>query len=560
MRRLTILLALLVVRAIPAAAQASIVPVTHPVYDWLLEQRVDGRLPTYQHEVRPMSRGTIIAHLHTLAAMEERLGRRDLRLLNEFRNEFEMDRLIAKRGWTREFVRGLPGSIAGAIRDRLDPVLAAHQDSLISYALYASIGGGLLQSADTGITQSAYATTKAVRAFINTSFGLGWHFEADNIWTASNGNLVRRISRYDSDALKPGSTASYEYDSFISWRAGRWFSMDLGWGGQALGAAVTDPLVLRSDAPPFGSLRIQLGGPRLNLVYVHGALRSQTVDDTVGTPQLPTFGRQSPDRHFVAHRVTWMPNSRLSLSAHEELIYANRGPDLNYLNPVVPMLLAQARLGDRDNLLGGGDAVFRPWAGTELKGSFIIDDRSAPNPAATTIGPFKKAMLVGVEQRVVSGVRLGLSYTETDPWMYSHWLRLNTYETNGKPLGPAMGPNAEELAVRVTTWLPLRTHVMLGYRNIKRGLDPVGASSDIALCVGGNMFCGTSGSVPPAFNKETRLYKGAEVHVIARRELEALSEPIKGVPLTLNIRDDRVLRGTQLKSSRFVDLRIRLGF
>src|SRR5690349_19915784 len=125
MRRLTFALAMMALGASAAFAQASMVPVTHPIYDWLLEQRVDGRLPTYQHEVRPMSRATIIGHLHTLAAIEDKLSGSERRMLEELRNEFEMDRLVAKRGWTREFLRGLPGSIPAAIRDRRDPVLIA---------------------------------------------------------------------------------------------------------------------------------------------------------------------------------------------------------------------------------------------------------------------------------------------------------------------------------------------------------------------------------------------------------------------------------------------------
>src|SRR5690349_12656483 len=117
-RRLILVLGLLMVRAAGAFAQASIVPASHPVYDWLLQERIEGRLPTYQHEVRPMSRATIVGHLKTLAAMEDKLSAGERKLLNDFRNEFEMDRLVANRGWTGPFLRGLPGSIPGAIRDR----------------------------------------------------------------------------------------------------------------------------------------------------------------------------------------------------------------------------------------------------------------------------------------------------------------------------------------------------------------------------------------------------------------------------------------------------------
>ncbi len=554
-RRFAYVALLVAVRAGLAPAQASIVPVSHPVYDWLLEQRVDGRLPTYQHEVRPMSRATIAGHLRTLAAGQEMLTGGERRVLNEFRDEFEMDRLIAKRGWTRDFIRGLPGTLPAAIRDRRDPVLIAmvSKDSVISGALYAAIGGGTLRLTEPGRDVSGYVTTHALRAFINTSFGLGWHMDRDNIWTASERDVIAEIPRYNTADLKPFSTASYDHDDFLSYRAPKWFEVYMGWGNHALGASVTDPLVLRGDGPTFGALRFQFGGPKLNLVALHGALVAPYREDTTGTALYPILTRTAPDRFVVTQRLTWMPFPRLALSAHETTIYANRGPDLTYVNPAAIMYFTQLRMGDRDNLMIGGDAVYRPWNGTELRGSFVVDDRSAPNPDADTFGPFKKAFLAGAEQRVMPGVRLGVSYTAIDPWTYAHWQRLTTYESEGKPLGPLMGPNAEEWAGRVTAWLPLRTRLMAGYRRIKKGLDPVGADTDISQCVGGNLFCGT-------LKKEAPLYQGADVHVIARTELEAITEPIKGVPISLSVRDDRVLRGTRLQSRRFVDFRFRFGF
>ena len=79
-------------------------PALHPVYDWLEMQRVNGLAPTYQHEVRPQSRATILVLLHALERDSLRLGRVHRNLLRDFLNEFDMDRLIANRMFTRESV------------------------------------------------------------------------------------------------------------------------------------------------------------------------------------------------------------------------------------------------------------------------------------------------------------------------------------------------------------------------------------------------------------------------------------------------------------------------
>jgi len=546
--------ALLAVASGSALAQASMVPTPHPVYDWLQYQRVAGRLPTYQHEVRPMSRATIVGHLTTLAAMEGRLSRGERNLLDDFRNEFEMERLVRKRGWSRTLATEFPRSIARAIKERHDPVLLARgsDTSLVSGAVYGALGGSVLSLDDTAAS-SKYATSQLVRAFFNTSYGVGWHFEYDNLYAAQSPHLIRRIPRYNTEALKINSDASEEYESFVSLRARRWFEAYMGWGGQALGAAIADPLVLRPDATPFPSMRVYFGGPRLNLVALHGALRSANVLDSSGTPSVPVYNRSAPERFFASHRLTWMPHQRLSLVVHEQTVYANRGPDLTYLNPLVPMLLTQERVGDRDNLMVGGDAIYRPRDGTEITGAFLLDDRSAVDPAAPTFGPFKKVAQLGVEQQLLTGVRLGVGYTWTDPWAYTHWIALNTWESGGKPLGPVIGPNSEELAVRLTAWLPFRTRLMAGYRRAKRGLDPAAADTNTSLCVGGNLLCGT-------LAKESPRFQGADVHVVGRVDLEAWTEPIRGIPVLLTVRDDHVFQGTRLETFRFVNLTVRFGY
>src|SRR6185436_13075593 len=105
------------------------------------------------------------------------------------------------------------------------------KDSLVSGAVYASIGGGTLSLTQGDSTISAYATSKGVRMFINTRFGIGWHFDWDNIWTASRRDLIAQIPRYNTADLKLGSTASFDHDGFLSYRAPKWFEMYMGWGG-----------------------------------------------------------------------------------------------------------------------------------------------------------------------------------------------------------------------------------------------------------------------------------------------------------------------------------------
>jgi hypothetical protein len=534
-----------------AISQPSMVPATHPVYDWLYEQRLAGRIPTYTYEQRPMTRGTIAAHLAKVAQDSASLSPIERHLLRDFLNEFDMRRLVANRAFTKETFAHPPGSIIRAIIARRDPVLYAgfSGDSTVSGAIWAARGRGWAYYDLDDKFEGGYTSSKAARLFLNTTWGVGWHFEIDNLYSYSVRDLVLQNPRYGGELVKPGETGAYQYDTWGTYKA-KWLEVAMGRGAQALGPAITDPLVLREGAPFFGTLRAVIGTPKLNLTYLHSTLFAPTTIDTILLQGQPIATRVSPERHLVQQRINYQPIDRLSLTAWSSIVYSNRAVDLDYLNPVLPLFFAQNIMkGDRDNLLIGGDAVVRPWHGTEVFGSLLIDD-------AGLDGKYKGAKSIGIQQRLLPGLRLGAGYTATDPEAYTHWQQLNAYSEHDKFLGPEFGPNAEELSARLTAWLPLRTRLMVGVRSQKLGLNPVDSLGDVVSCAGGGLqWC--DGSSPWVMRSR---FAGADVQVVHRFEAEAYTELIRGVPLIFSVRDDRVVKGTQLKSNYYMEVRYRYGY
>jgi len=540
--------------AAPIRAQSSLVPALHPVYDWLQMQRVNGLLPTYQHEVRPQSRATVLELLHALDRDSLKLGRVHRNLLRDFLNEFDMDRLIANRLFTRDFAKQLPSSFPAAIRNRRDPVLYAAQssDSTFSGAFYAEKAIGTLSLNQNGETKTGQLAIKGVKAFANTNFGLGFHIEAEHVDIAPNRELLERDEKFGSAygyrAFNEKESASFE--TFASYRR-PYLEMHLGRGSLAMGAALTDPVVIRPDAPNIGFFRMQVGTPTFNLVMLQGSLYAE-----------PNFTEQvyngdtiqvkvAPQRWATIQRLTWKPINQLTIALHEMTIYSGRGLDFDYLNPVNPQFFSQGDKGDRDNTFVGMDVITRPVRGTELFGSLLVDDL---NSIPGFLKFDTKAILsVGARQRVLDNVQLGASYTRSDPYMYTHFQRLDTWEQSGRPLGQSIGPNATELALRVTSWLPLRTRIMLGARQIKQGLNPINSSGHQTADVGGDLFKGVPSSYPG-------LFVGADVHSTRRIELEFETELVRSLKVSFKVRDDNVTGGMQLPSNRFIDFRLRYGF
>lgn len=555
MRRFTLVLALLLCCVRPLTAQSSLVPALHPVYDWLEMQRVNGFAPSYQHEVRPQSRATIVALLQSLEKDSLKLSRAHRLLLRDFLNEFDMQRLMANHLFTGEFVRKFPGSLIPAIKNRRDPVLYAAQspDSLFSGAIYAEIGLGDLRVTQGGQTKSGYLSTKGFKAFANTSFGVGLHVEAINGAISQNRELLALDEKLGSayGYRTAQRDASSIFETFISYRR-PWLELHLGRGSLAMGPAVTDPLVIRPEAPNIGFFRLQIGNTKLNLVSLQGSLDA----DPQMTQQIYNGDtitvKSAPERWVSLQRLTWQPINQFTLALHEMSIYSARGLDFDYLNPVNPQFFSQWDKGDRDNSFAGIDVITRPVRGTELFGSLLIDDIKEL-AQLFKLDTSKVIVTLGARQRLLQNLQLGASYTRSDAFMYSHFQRLNTWEQSGRPLGQSIGPNAKEFAVRLTTWLPLRTRLMVGMRNIKQGLNPVDIEGHETVNVGGNLFEGEANKYPGLFN-------GADVYDTRRLELELETELIRALNISLKVRDSKVTGGLQLQSNRSLDFRLRYGY
>ena len=538
-----------------ARAQSSLVPANHSVYSWLEMQRVNGLVPEYQDEIRPQSRATVVGLLHELERDSTKLSHVHRQLLHDFLNEFDMSRLVENGLFKREFFRGLPKTAGTAIKARTDPFIYAGMtaDSMFSGAFYLQYGLGDFRLMQNGQTSSGYLATKGFKAFVNTNFGLGFHVQADNVYMANNPSLLSHDEKWGTTSrvrVEHGN-ASSSYEAFVSYRR-KYLEMHLGNGSLSMGPAVTDPLIIRPDAPNIAFFRLQVGTPKLNFVSLQGSLEGDPFEVHALYQNDSITIRQASNRWVAMQRLTWQPYRKLTLALHEMSVYSGRGLDIDYLNPVSPQFFSQRDKGDRDNLFVGSDIIARPIAGSEIFGTFLIDDIKRLGQLLT-LDTSKMIFTVGARQRLMQNVQLAASYTRSDAFTYTHWLRLNTWEEFGHPLGQSIGPNAKEVAFRATTWLPLRTKVMVGTRWIKQGLNPVDASGKVIKNVGGDLLAGLPNNYPGLFH-------GADVHDTRRLELELQTEFIRGLNISLKIQDAKVTRGTQLPGNRFVDFRLSYGY
>jgi hypothetical protein len=536
-----------------AAPQASIVPATHSVYDWLQQQRVFGRLPEYEDEERPMSRSTILRHLRTLQRDSAQLSATDRALLADYLNEFDFERLEKNGLFRKALVEHPPQGVIDAVRERRDPYLYAGPvgDSTLTAALWVRKGWGEGWSAGAGRNDYAYLWTKGVRAFVNSTSGFGFHGEVD-LGVANDAWIYRLDPRLGVNErfLQDSTFPPAAYEAWVSYQRHNLF-IAMGKGAASIGPAVTDPLVLRVGAPSLGQLRLTIGPPKLHLTFLQGQLDGDVRTDTSIVNGQTDVTRSPVQRWVSLTRITWNPTSRIGLTLHQMTVYSQRGIDFEYLNPLLPSLYGGLDKGDPDNGFVGIDAIARPLNGTELKYSVLIDDAQGFN-----FKPFgnqwaKVAVMAGLEQRLPYDIRLGFSYTRDDAYTYTSHVPTDAWEISGVPLGPQIGPNADEVAFRLTRWFPWRTRLMIGTRHIREGLDPVDAQGNVTV-VGGNIGDTVDAMGPFLVGSDLQTYRLDEV------EIE--SEPIRGFTISARMQSIVGISGTRVPGTHTWFLRWSYGF
>lgn len=541
----------------PVVAQQSLVPVHHPVYEFLHRQRVAGRTPWFRYEALPLSRGDVHALLDSVAGHAD-LSRAERALVASYGREFATPVDPAPVTLTQGRAASVPGTIAQKVRllfsdDEPHFFQYARPDGNVTADYVFGKGtfiGGEGAAIGDGPDQFGF---KGFVAYGTIYGSLGFHVEGMN---PAGSPLLRFHPEWGKtyDVINGRSSALFGQAFFtLQHRA---FRFDLGNGPLRLGAGEPEAVVFRETSAGFSWLRATFATRTVDLTYLHGALTAPVSTDPL--PGFPdTLTRTAPSRWVVAHRVAVRPSSRVQLAITETVAYSNRGLDPTYLNPVYPLRLAEFSNGERDNPVVYLDATVRPVNGVELHGALGIDDLYALGDLYTRTGrrsnndlTTKLLYQAGARVSLPGGVDARLDYTMVDPFFYTHRFALNTYSQQGFALGSSVGPNGDQLLAGIRVWLPWRAWLGGSLAWGRRGMNLVDTAGAVVQDVGG--------SLTSVHNGQRILFLAGDRHRTRVVTVEAALEPWRGVRAELVWERRAVLEGTQLAD--YGVLRATIGF
>ena len=478
-------------------AQVELVPPSDKIYNFLDRMLTDGIIQNYTSSMTPISRREIGRLLVEINNKKTKLTKTDKKFLDDYLIEYSYDisRTLKKSSL---FFSNL--KLKDIFSNKKQKYLYASADSSASF-FWDAIGEVKYIGADgDSLGKPHILLGQLGTRFRGTLFNsVGYYLRISNGvrlgGTQKDGIFAAEFEPVLASTRKFVSEGSKTYDSFEGYLkyapASDWLGLTIGRESLRFGTGFIDKLIISNqNSAPFDFIKLDLSYKKLRYTFFHSSI--------VGND---TAGNQLQSKYLVYHRFEIGPlfNGFMRLGFNEMLIYSNVPINFAFLNPV--SFLTSADLNtelpgkNTNNALIALDAVFYPVKRLSFQGTFIIDDINFETLGKSdkTGNDNKFAFQGGFNWQdalFLKNLALTYEYTRIDPFVYSHRENNNSYTNWNLPIGPALNPNSDEHAVRLSYDFGSRLNVTLTYKHQRSGMNITDSTGNIVTNVGSNILKG----------------------------------------------------------------------
>ncbi|MFQ5823056.1 MAG: capsule assembly Wzi family protein [bacterium] len=252
------------------------------------------------------------------------------------------------------------------------------------------------------------------------------------------------------------------------------------------GPGFNGALGLSNYATSYDQIKLQTKFWRLKFTYIWGFLRT--------FPTLLNENGGTKSKNLVAHRLEVDVAKWLDIGLYETVIFGNRRFELAYINPMNFYRSAEHFLGDDDNAAMGVDIEFLLIPNVKLYGELFIDDLST-SKLGTGYNGNKVGFLAGslwVDAFKIPNLDTRIEYARTRPYIYSHRKEINKYTNFTTGLGHWIGPNADDLLIRMQYRLSKSFFIAFNFETYRHGANEpnrnVGGDINLPVESGGEAY------------------------------------------------------------------------
>jgi len=503
--------------------QVENVPISNPVYDFLLRAENKGYMQNMSLSALPLTKKEVIKVLINLKENENKLSYNDKETLYRYLTEFEVFDYNIKSGNyynnnSKDFSKNSEGHnllplerivlfyndidtnqlFSSNLFNNTEKYLYHYQDSNNKVILrpLGKVDYNFQHSNMSG-NRNALMAYGGFRLNGTIDRKLGYLLQATN-GSLLNGDrqlalqdpLLRqniKFNNLNSDVDITESHLRYEQD---------WFYAYIGRETRQLGAGIDQKLFISNTSPTADG--IQLGAKFSNFEYrfSHYSLLALRGDSSqVGTG----FQFTIPSKYYVMHRFSFRPKWG-EISFWEGVIYSERSMEIGYLNPLSFLKSMEHALRDRDNSTMGIDFTLRPMDNLQIKGSFLLDDVII-SEIGKGFWSNKTAWNIGTTYSFNSPIDIAFEYTRVEPYTFSHFNKQNSITNDGLLFGSNIQPNSDRILFRTNVWIGQRYPLFCDLSLTRHGKNIFDSNNDLIKNVGGdplivqNSFLGDSDRV-----------------------------------------------------------------
>lgn len=474
------------------------VPIDHDVYTFLKEMKVKKIIDNIHDDNPSMSRAEVESYLQIIDSKSNELSSTEKGLLKKYQDEFYDEKADSTN--TYQMFSGktdFSSNSSDLLRDKIKYIYASRRENA---NFYLNVLGRYVHGQDF-----------SPRVNNAELFDIGFRFR---------GTLFDKLG-YSLSFIKGGIKGSPRFAAIVDPRMNynfkfvenienisnydftegylRYFTrpaddmtlaIELGREKIKFGYGYESKFILSGDHPLLDFLKIDFNYGILNFTSWHVS--------TVG--EFDPIRSNNYTKYVATNQFKLSFKNLFDFGIGESIIYSDRGIDLAYLNPLAFYKFVEMSLQDRDNAMAWFELETHFIKNLEFQGTFYMDDdpfgnlqdlanyinKTGYKLAAFWYTPFS-----------INDLSLIFEYTRIRPYVYSHRDPKDTYTAWGQILGDAIGPNSDEIFLRLAYNASASLRLNFDFQHIRHGSNIYDSFGNLIFNAGGDVFVAHRDGIDP---------------------------------------------------------------
>ena len=290
--------------------------------------------------------------------------------------------------------------------------------------------------------------------YLSDDIGFNFWFR-DNSEDGTTIDKTKSFTPHTGVIISKADANNIQYDEINANIAYNWKWGDISIGKDYMnwGYGQSGLLVLSDKAPSFPFIRLDIQPTKwLRFNYFHAWLASDVIDSTslFSTFRPGIYQEQYRAKYLASHTLIITPTDGLDISLGESIIYSDN-LQIAYLIPIMFFRAADHYLSHNNNNAGGNSQFFlgvssrNEIKNTHLYGTLFIDEITIEglfNPQ-TQRNQFGFTLGGSVTDLPIDNLTLTAEFTKIFPYVYTHYIPTETYQSSGYVMGDWIGNNAD---------------------------------------------------------------------------------------------------------------------